>query len=284
MLAQKIFKPTQGRHTGHRGYEEEQKSQLSSSSELSWERLQFANLSSAASCYNVRLFFFLHSFRNCESTPLWGHISQCRGHKKSGVTNDRKLIKNKKCDESWVLQAVTSLEPWLSTHSIHISDCICSSYDINKSSQTITSWTTELLLRIYQVVCPYRNDGRSMENSWGVYYFHQSSAPKHHLFYLWILLWQNAWFLKLLFELLALVSQKLPHEFLFGIRAEFPPIFWNVLEHTSVSLGYIFMRNEYQPQNSNRVWKTIKERGVEGETAEPQRRAEGITAWNFTNT
>lgn len=114
--------------------------------------------------------------------------------------------------------------------------------------------------------------------------FHQSSAPKHRLFYLWILLWQNAWFLKLLFELLALVSQKLPHEFLFGIRTEFPPIFWNVLEHTSVSLGYIFMRNEYQPQNSNRVWKTIKERGVEGETAEPQSRAEGITAWNFTNT
>lgn len=170
-LARQTFKPTQGRHTGHRGYEEEQKLQLSSSSELSWERFQFASLSSAASCYNVRLFFFLHGFRNCESTPLWGHISQRRGHKKSGVTNDRKLIKNKKCDESWVLQAVTSLEPWLSTHIIHISDCICSSYDINKSWQTITSWTTELLLRIYQVVCPYRNDGLSMDNSWGLYYF-----------------------------------------------------------------------------------------------------------------
>lgn len=119
---------------------------------------------------------FLHSFRNCESTPLWGHISQCRGHKKSGITNDRKLMKNQKCDESRVLQAVTSLEPWLSTHSTHISDCICYSYAVtprntNKSSQTITSSTTELLPRTHEVVCPYRKDGLSTENSWGVYYF-----------------------------------------------------------------------------------------------------------------
>lgn len=102
-----------------------------------------------------RLFLFLHSFRNWESTPLWGHISQCRGHKKSGITNDRKLIKNQKCDESRVLQAVTSLEPWLWTHNIYISDCICSSYDvtpcnINKSSQTITTTHTRRCLPLSQ--------------------------------------------------------------------------------------------------------------------------------------
>lgn len=68
-LARKIFKPTQGRHTVHRDYEEEQKLQLSSSSELSWERLQFASLSSATSCYNVHVWFPSYTASETVSPP-----------------------------------------------------------------------------------------------------------------------------------------------------------------------------------------------------------------------
>lgn len=66
-------------HTRHRDYEEEQKLQPSSSSEPSqkrlWcsehslERLGFASLSSAASCYNVHVCFSSYTASETGSPP-----------------------------------------------------------------------------------------------------------------------------------------------------------------------------------------------------------------------
>lgn len=96
-------------HTRHRDYEEEQK--LSGAPLVLWALSGVPRVckpifsSKLLQC--IRLFLFLHSFRNWESTPLWGHISQCRGHKKSGITNDRKLIKNKRM---WWIQGTSGCD------------------------------------------------------------------------------------------------------------------------------------------------------------------------------
>lgn len=140
-LAPKIFKPTQAQRLW-RGAEITAKLKLWA---LSGVPPVCKPIFSSKLLQCIRLFLFLHSFRNWESTPLGGHISQCRGHKKSGITNDRKLIKNKRM---WWIQGTSGcdLAGALALNTQHTHFGWCHNPNINKSSQTITSWTMELLL------------------------------------------------------------------------------------------------------------------------------------------